>query len=661
MILKRREKGIEPLVDILLVKNSSLSPIEKLRAIASYVRPKSAYEIKDAESRLLDLIILLESNSLAHLAFKRLVFYVFLTSNITDAMVNSGMAESDSVVYEFMRRVGHKIIPPLKDKESVGWQISNIFNKPNDFVWVKGVNTSLWGRLFYSLKLTIDIRSYKLQEQLCSSLVVLSYRLVALGLDKSIVERLANNGGLNSSFVAQRKLVDEFLETQRTENASSEVVKLINALEMCAESLDRVKAGNVILGTSLRETHLLERMATIINRMKVIVSLLSDDNRMEIPALVNFFQMVVENEITQNSIRSYLSVTSKELAFQISEAGVNTGEHYITSTAKEYWHMFSSAIKGGAFVSVIALLKSLIHYLMLAPFWQALGYGLNYAVGFVMLQANGGTLATKQPAMTASAVAGALDSRSGENNMAELAITLSKVMRSQLASLMGNIIAVFPAALTLAFTWNNVFGHNLLDGASAQAYLDQQNPLSSLCWLYAGIAGLFLFLSGIISGYFENYMVHGKIAKRLKEHPNYRGKTMNKFAGYLERHIGMLAGNISLGFFLGFAAFFGEIFGIPFDIRHVTFSTANVAFGLIGVGFHVPLSELLWLISGIILIGMFNLLVSFSLAFYVAMKSRGVTFRDYRTLNHYLKRLLLRHPLDFVFPPKNDRNAKDLE
>ena len=661
MMIKRREKGSQLLVDILVLKSGALSPVERLRAIASYIRPKNGYDIKGAESRLLDLIVLLESNSVAYITFKRLVFSVFLTSNITDALVNSGMAESDSVVYEFMRRVGHKIIPPLKDKKSVRFQVSTIFNKSTDFVWVKGVDTALWGRLFYLLNLTLDIRSYKLQEQLGNSLVVLSYRLVALGLEKSIVDRLDDNGGLNSSFVVQRKLVGEFLEAQHSGSISNEVVKLIGALEVCAEGLERVKAGNNILGTSLRETHLLERMATIILRMRVLVSLLSNDNRMEIPALVSFFRMIVENEITQNSIRSYLRITSKDLAFQISEAGVNTGEHYITSTAKEYWQMLTSALKGGAFVSGIALLKSLIHRLMLAPFWEAFGYGLNYAVGFVTLQSNGGTLATKQPAMTASAVAGALDSRSGENNMAELAITLSKVLRSQLASLIGNILAVFPASLAIAFVWSLIFGHNLVEGAVAQSYLDHQNPLTSLCWLYAAIAGVFLFLSGIISGYFENYMVHGKIAQRLREHPAYSGKGINRFAGYLERNIGMLAGNISLGFFLGFAAFFGDIFGLPFDIRHVTFSTANVAFGLIGVGFDLPLSELFWLIGGILLIGFFNLLISFSLAFYVAMKSRGVAFRDYRTLLHYLKKLLLRYPLDFILPPKKLREAIDLE
>ncbi len=661
MILKRRGKRNQILVDILVLKNGDISPVEMLKAIASYIRPKDAYDVSNAESRLLDLIVLLRSNKLAHATFKRLVFYVFLTSDITDAMANSGMAESDSVVYEFMRRVGHKIIPPLKEKKSLGSQVSTIFNKSNDFVWVNGIDASLWGQLFYLLNLTVDIRSYKLQEQLCNSLVVLSCRLAGLGVEKSIVVRLASEGGVNSSFVVQRKLVDEFLEAQHSDGGSKEVVTLVNVLDVCVKGLERIKAGNFKHGTSMRETHQLERMSIIIHRMRLLVSLLSNDKRMEIPALVNFFRMVVENEITANSIRSYLSNTSKDLAFQISEAGVSTGGHYITSTKKEYRHMFASAFKGGLFVSGIALLKSLIHRLMLAPFWEAFGFGLNYSAGFVALQANGGTLATKQPAMTASAVAGALDSRSGENNMAELAITLSKVLRSQLASLSGNILAVFPAAMAIAFVWNLTFGHNIVEGAVAQHYLDQQNPLTSLCWWYAAITGVFLFLSGIISGYFENYMVHSKIAQRLREHPVYTGKMIKRFAGYLEQNIGMLAGNISLGLFLGFAAFFGDIFGLPFDIRHVTFSTANIAFGLFGVGFNLPLSEVLWLIVGVVLIGLFNLLVSFSLAFYVAMKSRGVTFRDYRTLMRYTKRILLRYPLDFVFPPKTPRLAKDLE
>jgi site-specific recombinase len=400
--------------------------------------------------------------------------------------------------------------------------------------------------------------------------------------------------------------------------------------------------------------------------MILILALLSKNEKMEIPGLVRFFKMLVKNEKTQNSVRSYLNQTAEMLAYRISESGGNTGEHYITTTAKELRHLFNSAAKGGSFVSVIALLKTLIHHISLAPFWEAFGYGLNYAVGFIFLQAKGGTLATKQPAMTASTVASTLEDRKhASHNMAELAITLSKVMRSQLASLMGNILLVFPCALAMSFLWNLIFGHPLVSGFDAQNYLDMQDPHTSLCWWYAAIAGVFLFLSGILSGYFENYMVHGKIVQRLREHPVYlnskKKKRLDKFIHYLENNVGMLSGNFFLGFFLGFASFFGDIFGFPFDIRHVTFSTANIAFGLFGLGFHVSISKYVWLVTGIALIGFFNLVVSFSLALYVAVKSRGVTFKDYRNLLHFLKVLFFRYPLDFFRAPALGRISKDLE
>jgi len=637
------------------------SPVEKLKAVAAFIRPRIAGDKIYAEQRLFQVISVLEANPACLRALKRLVFSVFLTADVSDVMANSGMPESDSVAYEFFKRVGHKVLPPLKNRKSIGYQISSIFNKKTDYVWVKAVDATLWERFFGLLNLSLDIRGKRAQGQLRDALTVVSYRLAMLGLEKSIVDRLGEMGGVTSAFVMQRRQVDAFLEAQSLGRVAKEVACLQAMLQTCTEAIESIKKGNAYLGTSMRETHLLQWLSILIERMNLLVSLLSNDANMEIPGLVKYFQHLVEKEMTQNSIRSYLNTTTKELAFQISEAGVSTGEHYITSTLKEYWQMFVSAVKGGAFVSVIALLKTLLHFLRLAPFWQAFGYGLNYAVGFVMLQSNGGTLATKQPAMTASAVAGALDdSADVSTNMAELAITVSKVMRSQLASLAGNILAVFPASLAIAFLWNLAFGHNLVEGAAAQHYLDQQNPLTSLCWLYAAITGVFLFLSGIISGYFENYMVHGQIGQRLREHPVHGGRFLNWLAGYLERNSGMLAGNISLGFLLGFAGFFGDIFGVPFDIRHVTFSTANVAFGLFGLGFQVPLAELLWLLLGIVFIGLFNLIVSFSLAFYVAMKSRGVSFRDYRTLAHYLKRLFFRYTFDFIWPPRNGRKAADL-
>jgi site-specific recombinase len=56
---------------------------------------------------------------------------------------------------------------------------------------------------------------------------------------------------------------------------------------------------------------------------------------------------------------------------------------------------------------------------------------------------------------------------------------------------------------------------------------------------------------------------------------------------------------------------------------------------------------------GLAMIGLGNLMVSFSLALYVAMKSRKVRFNDWRLLLRHLGSRLNQHPAGFIFPPKN--------
>ncbi len=70
---------------------------------------------------------------------------------------------------------------------------------------------------------------------------------------------------------------------------------------------------------------------------------------------------------------------------------------------------FRSACGGGVFAAVMGLFKLMIHQLHLALFWQHFWYSISYAMGFVGIHVTGSTLATKQPSMTAAALAGSLD------------------------------------------------------------------------------------------------------------------------------------------------------------------------------------------------------------------------------------------------------------
>ena len=95
--------------------------------------------------------------------------------------------------------------------------------------------------------------------------------------------------------------------------------------------------------------------------------------------------------------------------------------------------------------------------------------------------------------------------------------------------------------------------------------------------------------------------------------------------------------------------------GLPFDIRHITISAGNAAIGYYGLDHNVPLSYSLIILAGVIMIGFLNFLVSFALAFYVAVRSRGIQLRDYPELIGLVWKYFRKYPMDFFLPPKHPR------
>ncbi len=111
-------------------------------------------------------------------------------------------------------------------------------------------------------------------------------------------------------------------------------------------------------------------------------------------------------------------------------------------------------------------------------------------------------------------------------------------------------------------------------------------------------------------------------------------------------------GNFFFGLMLGMTGTIGFLLGLPLDIRHVTFSTANLATALVGLDYHVPLEVVVNAASGVLLIGAVNLLVSFGLALWVAMRARKIRFKRGILLIQALGRHLIAAPIDFFLGPK---------
>jgi site-specific recombinase len=268
------------------------------------------------------------------------------------------------------------------------------------------------------------------------------------------------------------------------------------------------------------------------------------------------------------------------------------------------------------------------------------------------------TVATKQPAMTASRIAAGLHSKDGRNidldSMAEL---INKVFRTQNMAVLGNLATAIPTAWLIALGYKAITGHNLVSPEKAMHLLHDIDPIGSPAIFYAMIAGVCLFVAGLISGYYDNQALYTRWAQRIAQ---LRGlgrvigqDRLQRLGLYLENNLGGLMGNFYFGILLGSIGTLGFLIGLPIDIRHITFSAANFATALVGLDHNMSWQLAVKSLSGIFAIGTANLLVSFGLALWVALRSRQVRFKHGMQLLKILGKRFLRSPIVFFFGSKN--------
>jgi len=500
--------------------------------------------------------------------------------------------------------------------------------------------------------------------QLMYSLKVLSFQVARFGLEREVIQYLSPADIDQNPFLEQNSVVQDLEKLLKKPDANGTIKERCTELQAIIQhdfqSIEYIRQHHSDNGTSLHQTYTLVVLSNKLDRMSLILGVIDTDHEFNTANFVTFFKMLVRNENRKNSLREFLSRCLGYLAYQIAEHKGYKGSYYITSTPKEYRKMVWSAMMGGVIISFVAVLKNLITKINLPIFWHGFTYSLNYSVGFVLIDATGSTLATKQPAFTASAVASSLDTRQNTRkpNLYNLALTVAKVSRSQIASFIGNLLIVFPGAYLLAWLYHLITHSRILDTDQAWAALEHEHPWHSLSLLYACNTGFFLFLSGIIGGYVQNKIRFGHISDRLKNHPLLSATSspdkLSRRSRYIEKNAGTVIGNIALGFMLGMSSMVSKILGVPFDIRHITISSGNVSIAAYSLGIeNIPATYMLTIFLGVLGVGFFNFLVSFSLAFIVAVKSRGVHLKDYPEFLGILGRYFWKRPLDFVRPRRH--------
>lgn len=646
-------------IQILRLKTySGAEAIAILKKITSFIRPpgsgrNGAFVLKQCEL----LCNTLKNDSRLEAAFGQLLAEIFNAADITDLITDSGIVTGATFAQQLRHMINYKLIPPYREPGAIITVIEEVFDKKRDWRWVAFIPLDHLEYFFALARKAFAERPSDLNIELSNAARIVSYRIASLGLEKEILIRARKKEELITPFTDQNRQLHQYLSNN--ERTGDDYNHLMHQVFLCRQSLRELNQNSVETGTSINQTFLIRRLSQLVERLSFILQLLHHPKRVSNIQLARIFRQTIYNQKRSNNISRFLSNNLNLLAYRIVEHKKDSGEKYVTSNLKEYVRIFLSACGGGFIVSILVIIKFLIGRMHFPVFWEGVLYSMNYAIGFIAIQLLRFTLASKQPAMTASVLAGSLRG-SRATAIAELAVVASRVSRSQFISIIGNVLMVFPFTFLWMLIYQNLTGISLVSVDQAAVMLKSNHPGYSLSILYAAIAGVFLFISGIIAGYYENRMVYSKIGERLQGHallnrlmPN---RMRKKFISFLTVNTGGLMGNLSLGIFLGMAAFFGKITGIPFDIRHITFAAGNVMMGIAGGG-SSDMIYLFYCLFGVALIGFFNLFISFLLAFYLAMKARNLHLGDYPKMGRIILRHFFRHPKEFFYPPKNGRSA----
>lgn len=573
----------------------------------------------------------------------------------------SGLLPNTGFFSELHRKLAHRLLPELADPAELRDCIRLLFHHPGDAAWLGAIPLEEQ-QAFWRL---LTPPSPRMLEQISEACLVLSHRICAMGLEPELLRVLPQLKTSRSPFLALHEELAWFTtEALRVEDETSpgeeDKRHLLVLTDQCREVVRRAhQQATAVAGTSMSLTFLLTRLEQHLQRLELLVGVLAirvqtvaDGEVMERWSV--FLADAVLGELRRNSLRQHFADLTGQVALLVTENAARTGEHYIASDRKEWWGMLRAAAGAGVIIALLALVKIKGAGLHLPVLSQGLLNGLIYGGGFLLVHLLHFTIATKQPAMTAAAIAATVSQTRGrlrdQERLLELMVSTA---RSQFAAVLGNVGVAFPLALVIGLV-AGLLQYEPVTLKKACALAEEVNPFTTLSLFYAAIAGIWLFVTGLISGYIDNLSAHSQVGPRIARLPWLQRMSGSSGAGrigsYISSNAGGLTGNLFFGLMLGVTPAVGLMLGLPLDIRHIAFSAANIGYALITSGFMLQPSILLAAIGGVMLIGLVNLLVSFSLALWVALRSRGVPFSSVRSLLSPLRRRLFSHPLDFLLP-----------
>jgi site-specific recombinase len=488
-----------------------------------------------------------------------------------------------------------------------------------------------------------------------AALMQLATQVCAAGMHSTVRKRIAVDRRERTPFLDLPGDADDFLDAI---DAGADPMlaedRLRARIAECVIATDRAYTHLDEFGVSIPIVYQLERIGAQLQRISELATLIAHPDRA--PTLLPWFLGNLVRDIhDRRSIRALFHENFRLAARKVVERNAETGEHYITHDRAEYASMVRSAGGGGVITAFTVYLKFAIMTLPIAPFFEGLAASLNYAFSFIAIQLCGFTLATKQPAMTASALASKMRGLSEGGRLEGLVDEIADLVRSQVAAIFGNLAAVAPIALAIGLVLVWIGGVSVPPEKARETVASLS--IAGPSFVFATFTGILLWLSSLVASWADNWFAYRRLGPALASHRRlvyvFGPSGAQRIARFFEHNIAGIAGNVGLGFLLGMLPSWLHFFGVPLEVRHVTLSTGQLFAAVAVLGWGVCLSAGFWLaVAGIALIGALNLGVSFALALWVALRARGIDAPTQSALNKALAGRLRRDPLSFLFPKR---------
>ncbi|MGF6871911.1 site-specific recombinase [Paraburkholderia sp. MM5477-R1] len=614
-------------------------------------------------------------------------------------LCDAGMPVHSGFFGAVFERLEASLIPPAPNRRDLTAIVTLMFGSERDAEWIDTLPTDLLVRIHALFDYAPDDEedgrdSTPFSLDLLAALHNLTCQISSTGLSQTVRSRLggvappvdriddrvdrvidARTTDVNGVRVAMEsqpfyRLTRAMLAVEAAHDAYAaggpqepllrEVNYLRLLLDECRGATDNVFAHLYRNGVSVDIVFQVERMRMRIERAEHLLDAWMAQDDLHAAARLTA-ELVRANHASQ-SVAHLARSNSSLLARKIVEYSADTGEHYIARDRAEYLKMMRMAAGGGLVTVVTVCVKFAITGAHLHAMLEGVLAGINYAASFLLMHFLHFSLATKQPAMTAPTLARELDGVGTPAGVDSFVSSVTALMRTQAAAVLGNVLLVFPVSLCVDLLYHALFNTDLISADKAIATL-QSFSLIGPTPFYAALTGVLLWSSSLLAGWADNWFILHRVADALAYNRRLRMTLgvagADRLARLCRANVAGVVGNITLGLMLGLVPAILAAFAFKFDVRHVTLSAGSIGVALGALGESaLKLPALWWAVAGVGSMAILNVAVSFVLAFYMAVKSRDLRRNAVRSLRGAIWQRVRRHPLELVWPAQAGREAR---